>query len=62
NNREVILRKISKIIEPFNISGLADASKRNWYPVVLDDLFRSAAKLESTDSEIREMLLREGML
>ncbi len=62
NNRETILRKISKAIEPFNISGLADPSRRNWYPVVLDDLFCSAAKLQSTDSEIREMLLREGML
>ena len=62
NNREVILAKISKTIEPFNISGLDDPSKRNWYPVLLDDLFRSAAKLKSTDSEIREMLLREGML
>ena len=61
-NREVILRKISETIEPFNISGLADPLKRNWYPVVLDDLFGSAAKLKSTDSEIREMLLREGMI
>jgi len=56
------LNKILKTIEPFNISGLADPLKRNWYPVVLEELFRSATKLRSTESEIREMLLREEML
>ena len=62
NNREVVLNKILKTIEPFNISGLADPLKRNWYPVVLEELYRSATKLRSTKSEIREMLLREEML
>ena len=61
-SRELILKKISKTIEPFNISGLADPTKRNWYPVIIDDLFRFASKLDSTEPEIREMLLREKML
>jgi FADH2 O2-dependent halogenase len=32
-------------IEPLNIAGLADAGKRNWYPIDLADLVEGAAKL-----------------
>ena len=31
--------------EPFNIAGLCDPTKRNWYPVELRDLVENAAKL-----------------
>ena len=60
--RNEVLAKIAATIEPINVAGLADPAKRNWYPVDLDDLFGAAAKLDSTDSEIREMLLREQFL
>jgi hypothetical protein len=32
-------------IEPLNVAGLADAAKRNWYPVELQDLVENAGKL-----------------
>ena len=62
SKREEVLGKVSEAIEPFNVAGLADSTKRNWYPVVLDDLFSAAPKLGATELEIREMLLREQLL
>mgnify|MGYP003328521413 FL=1 len=62
SKRDDVLRKISETIEPFNVAGLADPAKRNWYPVDLDDLFAAAAKLGATELEIREMLLREQLV
>ena len=50
------------MIEPFNVAGLADPAKRNWYPVATGDLFAAAAKLGSSADSIREMLLREQLL
>jgi FADH2 O2-dependent halogenase len=61
-NRNEILMKIHNLIEPFNVAGLADPAKRNWYPVVIDDLFAAAAKLGSSEDTIREMLLREKLI
>ncbi|MBC8243610.1 MAG: FAD-dependent oxidoreductase [Verrucomicrobia bacterium] len=60
--REEVLAKVREVIEPFNVVGLADPAKRNWYPVAVDDLFASAAKLGSSEDAIREMLLREQLL
>ncbi|MDP7048887.1 MAG: FAD-dependent oxidoreductase [Verrucomicrobiota bacterium] len=60
--RDELLPRIREIIKPFNVAGLADSAKRNWYPVAVDDLFASAAKLGSSEDEIREMLLREQLL
>ena len=62
SKRDGVLRKISETIELFNVAGLADPAKRNWYPVDLDDLFAAAPKLGATELEIREMLLREQLV
>jgi len=47
-------------IEPFNITGLGEPRRRNWYPVDPDDLLRSASKLHATESEIIALLQRCG--
>ena len=60
--RDELLAKIRDVIEPFNVAGLADPAKRNWYPVATGDLFAAAAKLGSSADKIREMLLREQLL
>ncbi|MED5382104.1 MAG: tryptophan 7-halogenase, partial [Verrucomicrobiota bacterium] len=60
--RDETLARIREVIEPFNIVGLADPAKRNWYPAAPDDLFAAASKLGSSANEIREMLLREQLL
>jgi FADH2 O2-dependent halogenase len=60
--RDELLAKIRDMIEPFNVAGLADPAKRNWYPVATGDLFAAATKLGASTDRIREMLLREQLL
>ena len=62
SKRDETLAKIRDVIEPFNVAGLADPAKHNWYPAVANDLFAAAAKLGSSADKIREMLLREQLL
>jgi FADH2 O2-dependent halogenase len=52
--------EISQAIEPFNIAGLGNPHRRNWYPVDANDLLNSAAKLQSTKERIWELLDRIG--
>ena len=47
-------------IEPFNVAGLAILPGRNWYPVDLDDLLKTAAKLEASQDEVMELFERCG--
>jgi tetracycline 7-halogenase / FADH2 O2-dependent halogenase len=39
-------------MEPYNIAGLCDPARENWYPVELEDTLRGAAKLEATEGEL----------
>ena len=57
---EILIRDIHDAIEPFNIAGLGQAARRNWYPVEAEDLFESASKLGATHAEIEAMLQRCG--
>jgi len=52
--------EISRAIEPINVAGLGNASRRNWYPVDANDLMNSAAKLESTKGQISQLLNKCG--
>ena len=47
--------RIDRAIEPFDIAGLLDRSRRDWYPVLADDLVASAAKLDATPGEIHRL-------
>jgi tetracycline 7-halogenase / FADH2 O2-dependent halogenase len=47
-------------LEPFNIAGLCDPAKRNWYGVDLTDVVRGAAKLACTPQEVSEFFARMG--
>lgn len=49
-------RDILQAIEPFNVMGLGNSKYRNWYPINVQDLFDSAAKVESCEREISGML------
>jgi len=51
---------ILRTIEPFNIAGLGYPQRRNWYPVEAQDLIDNAAKLDATQQEIHQLLLRCG--
>lgn len=54
--REDILRTI----EPFDVAGLSQRDRHNWYPVLAEDLFRSASKVGSHREEIESLLGRCG--
>ncbi len=47
---------VAGAIEPLNVTGLADESKRNWYPVDLQDVVRNADKLGFTREEMTGIL------
>jgi FADH2 O2-dependent halogenase len=51
---------ILRAIEPFNIAGLGQAQRRNWFPVDPSDLIRAARKVEATPESVLNMLERSG--
>lgn len=59
--RDALLAAIRGAIEPLDVIGLSDASRRNWFPVDAADLFAGAHKLGASRGEIEEMLCRAGM-
>lgn len=58
--RDALLRDIFRAIEPLDVVGLSDLSRRNWYPADARDLLRSADKLGASREEVEELLLRSG--
>jgi FADH2 O2-dependent halogenase len=57
---DALIRDILAAIEPFNVAGLGQHERRNWYPVEAKDLFESAGKLGAVREEISGMLQRCG--
>ena len=49
-------RRIREVVAPFDVIGLGDATRRNWYPVLADDLRRSRARLGASEAEIERLL------
>jgi FADH2 O2-dependent halogenase len=58
--RRALEARIDRAIEPFDIAGLLDRTRRDWYPVRADDLVASAPKLGATSTEIERLLQRSG--
>ena len=58
--RANLLDEIDRTIEPFDIAGLGDDSRRDWYPVLAEDLVAGRAKLGATEAEIDVLLERCG--
>ena len=52
--------EIDRTIEPFDIAGLGDDARRDWYPVLADDLIAGRDKLGATRAEIDMLLERCG--
>jgi FADH2 O2-dependent halogenase len=57
---EELSKEISQAIEPINVAGLSNPQRRNWYPVDANDLLKSAAKLQSTEHQISQLLDKCG--
>jgi len=60
--RETLLAGIDRAIEPFDTAGLLDRTRRDWYPVLADDLIEGAAKLGATVEEVERLLERSGFV
>jgi FADH2 O2-dependent halogenase len=58
--RAALLAAIDRAIEPFDIAGLRDRARRDWYPVRAEDLVAGASKLEASDAAIIHLLERSG--
>jgi FADH2 O2-dependent halogenase len=58
--REALLARIDRAIEPFDIAGLRDRTRRDWYPALAEDLIAGAAKLEASAEDIDRLLARSG--
>ncbi len=50
------LSEIAPCVDRLNVAGLADATKRNWYGVDLNDVIQNAAKLDYTPEELAPIL------
>jgi FADH2 O2-dependent halogenase len=59
--RRELEARIARTIEPFDTIGLLDRRRRDWYPVLGEDLLASASKLHATQGEIEDLLARSGM-
>jgi len=55
-----LIEEIHRIIEPIDVAGLGDRSRRNWFPAKAEDLLAAAGKLEATPEEIQALLRRTG--
>jgi FADH2 O2-dependent halogenase len=60
--RAALLDRIDRAIEPFDTAGLLDRTRRDWYPVLSDDLLGAASKLGSTVEEVHRLLERCGFV
>jgi FADH2 O2-dependent halogenase len=58
--RESLLAEVLRLIEPFDVAGLAKTERRNWYPVLANDLCESRHKLGAISAEIEQLLARCG--
>jgi FADH2 O2-dependent halogenase len=58
--RRTLEARINRAIEPFDAIGLLDRRRRDWYPVLAEDLMASASKLHATHGEVQDLLERSG--
>jgi tetracycline 7-halogenase / FADH2 O2-dependent halogenase len=58
--RDALLARIDRAIQPFDIAGLLDSSRRDWFPVLAEDLVKNRSKLDATADEIQRLLERSG--
>jgi hypothetical protein len=55
-----LLARIDRAIEPFDIAGLGNKGRRDWYPVLAEDLLAAAPRLGVTPAEVERLLERSG--
>ncbi len=58
--RANLLGEIDRTVEPFDVAGLGDDSRCDWYPVLAEDLIAGRQKLGATRAQIDVLLERCG--
>ncbi len=58
--RERLIACVYDAIEPLDVAGLSDRSRRNWHPMEAEPLLAGARKLGATQAELEAMLERTG--
>ena len=56
SRRRELLDAIARAIEPLDVIGLSDGSRRNWYPVLAGDLVAARHKLGASAEEVEAMI------
>jgi FADH2 O2-dependent halogenase len=60
--RDALFDRIDRAIEPFDTAGLLDSSRRDWFPVLAEDIVAGAPKLQASADEVRQLLERCGLV
>jgi FADH2 O2-dependent halogenase len=60
SHTQALIADIVRAIEPFNVAGLGDPHRRNWYPADAEDILRAASKVDSDRDEVARLLARCG--
>jgi hypothetical protein len=58
--RRQLLGRIDAAIAPFDVAGLGDRARNDWYPVRAEDLLAAAPRLRATPDELAGLLERCG--
>jgi FADH2 O2-dependent halogenase len=58
--RERLIACVYDVIEPLDVAGLSDRSRRSWHPIEAEPLLAGAQKLGATPGEIETMLAKIG--
>jgi FADH2 O2-dependent halogenase len=58
--RANLFGEVDRVIAPFDLAGLGDDTRRDWYPVRAGDLIASRVKLGATEAAIMGLLERCG--
>ena len=61
-SRASLIDDVYRAIEPFDVAGLGNRSRRNWHPVAAGDLLAACGKLGVSQAEIEHLLARCGFL
>ena len=62
SQRKALIEQIYKTIEPFDVAGLEDLNRKNYYPALAEDILENADKLKVGRDEIEESLKKTGFI
>ena len=58
--RDALFDRIRRVIEPFDVAGLLDRARADWYPATAEDLIANASKLHAAPEDVELLLQRCG--